>query len=32
MILEANMLPPETFKLVVESTPLVAIDFIGKAQ
>ena len=25
------MLPPETFKLVVESTPLVAIDFVVRA-
>ena len=25
------MLPPETFKLVVQSTPLVAIDFVVRA-
>jgi colanic acid biosynthesis protein WcaH len=31
MILEASMLPPETFKLVVESTPPVAIDFVVRA-
>ncbi|MDC1307037.1 GDP-mannose mannosyl hydrolase [Pseudomonadales bacterium] len=31
MILEASMLPPGTFKLVVESTPLVAIDFVVRA-
>jgi colanic acid biosynthesis protein WcaH len=31
MFLEASMLTPEAFKLVVESTPLVAIDFIVRA-
>jgi len=31
MIIEASMLTPETFRLVVQSTPLVAIDLVVRA-
>ena len=32
MIIEASILPPETFRLVVQSTPQVAIDLIVRAS